>query len=687
MKKLVKIFDNLYVDMKKAKGFKYYKRVPKKSGKGYNYFYTKEEYDKGKKEEKPKKEKGSVLSSIMSFFNLKDQKQAREKVNSLYSSNKDKLSGLDKNTFSSYMGEYLSNKDKWDKKFSGKSTYTKDKKTGKVTKKKAPGAAAPGGKQKWDTSLMKKVAGVVGGEMTTPKKEDIDKYKKEYKNLSKDELEKKLKDVKQYNEIEKIQAVEDLLKQGATTLGDATYNSLKQDINNLEDREAKGDVLHLLNGLKKDAPKMRAEHINSAVDTIKASIEDASDKGDKTPLMSDKEKIKLIDKVKKITNESNELGKEWNSLNKVQKPENSKKQKSIMKKRRSKRDQIDKMIDKLSDAGVFDEEENFSISDISSGRLPKSLREQTDTNVGDKKKENVDKNSDNIVKSGLSTYTKKDGLWSMMQVGMEGKGPFPNGVRITDPVTVKELDKKLKDKGDKSSVMSPSDKEKEKSPEKKEEKTALTDQEKRYDRIDKDIKVFEDQHRGELEDYFDADWDKMDPGEIKKYLDDYRADLVYDGVDEEVKKIDDYRNNLKRRDKLKEKLMGPKLFKATQLLIEGLEKAKKMPIGTVSNGRKKVAEGKWVPVSEGKPKKEKPTTDKPEKKKPEKKKEDPAGSNRETLKNAAKKIISILAEALSGKDVNQPTGQAVEAVGESVTPKQKPKPKKDEKPKKDDKNK
>ncbi|MCK5610415.1 hypothetical protein KAR91_51560, partial [Candidatus Pacearchaeota archaeon] len=454
-----------------------------------------------------------------------------------------------------------------------------------------------------------------------------------------------------------------------------------------EDREAKGDVLHLLNGLKKDAPKMRAEHINSAVDTIKASIEDASDKGDKTPLMSDKEKIKLIDKVKKITNESNELGKEWNSLNKVQKPENSKKQKSIMKKRRSKRDQIDKMIDKLSDAGVFDEEENFSISDISSGRLPKSLREQTDTNVGDKKKENVDKNSDNIVKSGLSTYTKKDGLWSMMQVGMEGKGPFPNGVRITDPVTVKELDKKLKDKGDKSSVMSPSDKEKEKSPEKKEEKTALTDQEKRYDRIDKDIKVFEDQHRGELEDYFDADWDKMDPGEIKKYLDDYRADLVYDGVDEEVKKIDDYRNNLKRRDKLKEKLMGPKLFKATQLLIEGLEKAKKMPIGTVSNGRKKVAEGKWVPVSEGKPKKEKPTTDKPEKKKPEKKKEDPAGSNRETLKNAAKKIISILAEALSGKDVNQPTGQAVEAVGESVTPKQKPKPKKDEKPKKDDKNK
>lgn len=38
-----------------------------------------------------------------------------------------------------------------------------------------------------------------------------------------------------------------------------------------------------------------------------------------------------------------------------------------------------------------------------------------------------------------------------------------------------------------------------------------------------------------------------------------------------------------------------------------LMKAKKMPIGTVSNGRKKVAEGKWVPVKKDKqPKKDQP---------------------------------------------------------------------------------
>lgn len=35
-------------------------------------------------------------------------------------------------------------------------------------------------------------------------------------------------------------------------------------------------------------------------------------------------------------------------------------------------------------------------------------------------------------------------------------------------------------------------------------------------------------------------------------------------------------------------------------LNNDLEKGKKMPIGTVSNGYKKMAEGKWVPVAEGK---------------------------------------------------------------------------------------
>ena len=39
-----------------------------------------------------------------------------------------------------------------------------------------------------------------------------------------------------------------------------------------------------------------------------------------------------------------------------------------------------------------------------------------------------------------------------------------------------------------------------------------------------------------------------------------------------------------------------KVERASKLLVEGLRKAKKMPIGSISKGRKKIAEGKWVKV-------------------------------------------------------------------------------------------
>lgn len=45
-----------------------------------------------------------------------------------------------------------------------------------------------------------------------------------------------------------------------------------------------------------------------------------------------------------------------------------------------------------------------------------------------------------------------------------------------------------------------------------------------------------------------------------------------------------------------------RIEKATKLLLEGLEKARKMPIGTVSKSGKykKIAEGKWVPIEKRK---------------------------------------------------------------------------------------
>jgi len=130
----------------------------------------------------------------------------------------------------------------------------------------------------------------------------------------------------------------------------------------------------------------------------------------------------------------------------------------------------------------------------------------------------------------------------------------------------------------------------------------------------------------------------------------------------------------------KSAVTSPSLQKATTRLMQELEKAKKMPIGTVSNGRKKVAEGKWVPATEGKGKKEKPKFEekKSESKPGTEKKSKLSDENKTTIRTALKKFANILAEALSGKDVVQPTGQAVEEAGEAARVKKKTTTKKPE---------
>jgi hypothetical protein len=161
-----------------------------------------------------------------------------------------------------------------------------------------------------------------------------------------------------------------------------------------------------------------------------------------------------------------------------------------------------------------------------------------------------------------------------------------------------------------------------------------------------------------------------------------------------------------------------KLEKASALLLSELQKAKAMPIGTVNkHGYKKVAEGKWVKepgaargkeqtggnidtksksvttgtakkkVVEGERESEKETLkpgkkqpgDKPEPKpgeKPEAGKGEKKGLtdvNKNTIKNTLKKVASILADALSGRDSVTPTGQAVEQAGDTISGKGKKK--------------
>lgn len=145
-------------------GHKYYKRIMKPTGKGFYYFYNKDEYEQFK-DSKYKPEKKSIWSGIMSFFNLKDENKAEEKVRSLHESNKEKLAGVSLKTFAQYLNEYITNKEKWDKKFSEKKSEKGESKGGGGEKKSSSDKKESGEKKSptWNVKLMKTVAEIVGG--------------------------------------------------------------------------------------------------------------------------------------------------------------------------------------------------------------------------------------------------------------------------------------------------------------------------------------------------------------------------------------------------------------------------------------------------------------------------------------------------------------------------------------------
>ena len=198
-KQFIKIHDNLYIDLSKAKGtHKYIKRMPHpnpKAGRKWIYFYTQKQVkdfkEKGVVPGEEKKEKGSILSGIMSFFGFKNEKQAAEKVNAVYSENKQQLQGVDKGTFADHMNEYLSNKEKWDARLSGEKKEKGEKKEAepKTEKPKSEeqGEKKPSGK-KWDMGLMRKIAGMVGGGKEERQKSP---YEIESKKIDKEREKKK----------------------------------------------------------------------------------------------------------------------------------------------------------------------------------------------------------------------------------------------------------------------------------------------------------------------------------------------------------------------------------------------------------------------------------------------------------------------------------------------------------------
>jgi len=560
--KFFKIFDNFFIKkMEKAERtgpHKYIKRMPKSSGKGYIYFYNRQQIkdykEKGiipKGQEDQKKGSG-ILSGIMSFFGFKDEKQAQEKVKATYEKNKESLKGVSIPIFTDYLNEYLSNKDKWDQKLSGAKKELKEgtgaeKKKTEKTKEKKPVAKKEG---KWNLSLMRKIAGTVGGgekkeepsnkedkssvtsgkedksEITPEKKElpqgiDIDLNKMRSVKIPKD-IKSKGIDSKEYKQ---------WVKENWSKAGDqksATADKTKEQTR--EKKEGEG-TQKIIDSMRKDNPQFEKRSIESLKNAIEGTKETIKKYPDDAERLHMKEKIKLFEQLIK------EKEAESSSISPVKKP--SKIEPATPKKKQDQKTKEDKKEKEGKEDNKFDKE------------IKKRKEEKT-------------------------SIPKELGRFAEI------------AKKFDDPEKSFEEVKKIKDVPYSVAVM----------------------------------------------------FSKKYPGTT--------------GKDAWIKFVKDVKEDTK-------------LEKATQLLIESLEKAKKMPVGTVSRGFKKVADGKWVPVEDGKEKKGK---EKPEdgKKKDEKKPEidKQKQERKEKLKSVLKKVASIFADALSERDPVAPAAQGVEQAGENI---------------------
>jgi hypothetical protein len=166
-----------YDTMEKARPTKYIKRVPKPSGKGYYYFYTREQVkefqEKGivPKEEKERKGILGAWSALADYFGItgnrnSDETKFREKIQSEYSKHENKLkeSGADISTFAQHLNEFLSNKEKWLAKFSGeKKEKGEAKPKSEKPKSEKKEMEGPRSGKKWNMSVMRTIAGIYGG--------------------------------------------------------------------------------------------------------------------------------------------------------------------------------------------------------------------------------------------------------------------------------------------------------------------------------------------------------------------------------------------------------------------------------------------------------------------------------------------------------------------------------------------
>jgi hypothetical protein len=201
-----------------------------------------------------------------------------------------------------------------------------------------------------------------------------------------------------------------------------------------------------------------------------------------------------------------------------------------------------------------------------------------------------------------------------------------------------------------------------------------------YEQAQKDIKNFEDNDEDNKKSNFktDAEWEKN----LIQIESDYKSDIenekddkegkYYKEAKERLQQLKIYRDAVKNLPKLKNDAMSAggqtELFKAINFLLQELQKAKAMPVGTVTGQYKKVAEDKWTKISSGKKKGKKesePDEDKKDKQ-PEAKKQKPISEHKERMKGILKKMAGILADAFSGKGTVQAAGETAEQAGENL---------------------
>lgn len=150
---LKSLMDAYYENMiEKSTSHKYIRRVPKSSGKGYNYFYA--------------KDFKTPFKALLSFFGMK-----KESIEKAYENNNIQAAyGVNKQSFAQHVLEYLTNRKAWNNYFANKENREKYKIPEKKVTVKESVKVIEGGKTKekvevkeesskpvWNKSLMRKI--------------------------------------------------------------------------------------------------------------------------------------------------------------------------------------------------------------------------------------------------------------------------------------------------------------------------------------------------------------------------------------------------------------------------------------------------------------------------------------------------------------------------------------------------